>query len=228
MVFFKSLCAYADAGIPAYVVSYLHCHSLLSLAASSTRMKLSGLEWGLNNVICGGDFATERRIQGFVRFVQKCQSLLYVDMEYPYCKQLPDIVVTSIAETCKNLRSLVINNDIYADEPTADAAIQVIAQSCKELVHIEIADTDVTDDGAQLLAASCPKLEFVSIGGTGITELGAAALAERCALAQASADMQGRARGPQLWKGINLYLYRLDDVDVESLRRRFPDIWICF
>ena len=206
--------------IAGHIGSFLACDSLLWLAASNSCIKKSGLEYGLVS-IRGCNFGTETLIHGFVSFVRKCPSILHVDMDYP-C-EAPDIVVTSIAENCKKLLSIELYSDLYGPV-IPDAAIRAIAQSCEDLVYINIDDSDVTDDTAQLLATSCPKLEFVSIGGTRITEIGLVALAKQCTLAaRASAKIL-----PSHMRGPHLAVYRLDDhVDVATLERHFPEIrWL--
>ena len=121
-------------------------------------------------------------------------------------------------------------------ERVSDASVECVAQSCRQLVDINLDDTDLTNAGAQLLAESCRKLQHASVGGTYVTSVGAEVLAQRCSLAQASAAWNRPADSPvcqvcrsgHVERQARLCLYRLDvtDADVESLRARFPSLHV--
>ena len=243
--------AIASPDIAANVVSYLFCNSLLSLATANRDIKALGLGNGLRS-IRARNLPNDLYLQYFIKFARKCRSLLDLDMSLPceptdmavqgvvrHCKHLlsidlkecrfvTDQAVQALAQHCPSLIKICIGA-CYHDVPAiSDAAIQCIAQSCRQLVCIDVDDTDLTDDGAQVLASSCHRLQYASVGGTYVTAVGAVALAHRCTLARASAGMHiERTANHLAMPPFNLCLYRLsDDVDVASLCARFPSISI--
>ena len=107
-----------------------------------------------------------------------------------------------------------------------------IAQSCKQLVYLDVDDTDLTDNGAKILAKSCRNLQYAYVGGTYVTILGVIALAQRCSWAKAAKDKmpqehQKFLRDTFRYALCNICVYRLRNYNLShsnKLRRLFPAI----
>ena len=110
--------------------------------------------------------------------------------------------------------------------------MESIAESCTQLVYLDVDDTDLTDNGAKILAKSCPNLQYAYVGGTYVTILGVIALAQRCSWAKAAKDKmpqehQKFLRDDFRYALCNLCVYRLPDYNLSyssELRQCFPTI----
>ena len=154
--------------------------------------------------------------------------LLVIDLKE--CAFSTNHAVHAVARHCPSLIKITLGAG-HAEEPAiSDAAVQSIAHYCRQLVSIELDDTELTGDGAQALASSCHRLRYAAVGGTYVTSVGAIALAQRCTWTLEGADTHVEKTTIHMdWPWVNLILYRLgDDVDVAFLQRRFPRISIFY
>ena len=198
------------------------------------------------------NLSSARLCQHFIDWVRQCNLLLELDMSFPCqptdavvqgivghyrhllvielkeCTFVTDQAVHAVARHCPSLMKITLGALDPESPAISDAAVQSIAHYCRQLVCIDLDDTDLTDDGAHALASSCHRLRYAAVGGTYVTPVGAIALAQRCTLARERADTHVETTAIHIyWPLFNLCLYRLgDDVDAASLRRRFPRISI--
>ena len=104
------------------------------------------------------------------------------------CAFVTNHAVHAVARHCPSLIKITLGVG-HAEAPAiSDAAVQSIAHYCRQLVCIDLDDTDLTDDGAHALASSCHRLRYAAVGGTYVTPVGAIALAQRCTWARERAD----------------------------------------
>jgi len=73
--------------------------------------------------------------------------------------RLTDRSITVLAQNCRNLKTLVLNNIISI----TDASMFSLADGCKELSFLAVYDTEVSDEGRLALISGCDNIEVSGI-----------------------------------------------------------------
>ena len=145
-----------------------------------------------------------------VKLFQRQKLIKRLSMDIP---TMTDISMSSIAENCKQLESLILTSMPHV----TDVSMEPIVQQCKNLKKIRINCTKaITDVGITAISQHCPQLEKLSFSRCpAISDISLQAITENCRnLTELRFEWMSGLRNPSL----------IADIARNNIRLKFNDI----